>query len=44
MKYNELRQTHSDLATDLDDNNGAFHFSQPLGTIHINVLCTVSES
>lgn len=32
MKYNELRQTLSDTATDSDDNNGGFHFSHSHGT------------
>lgn len=43
MKYNELRQTHSDTATDSDDNNnnnGASlgHFNNPLphcSTLHL---------
>lgn len=30
IKYNELRQTHSDPATDSEDNNGVFPFSQSL--------------
>ncbi|TKS83195.1 Rho guanine nucleotide exchange factor 12 [Collichthys lucidus] len=33
MKYNELRQTHSDLATDLDDNNGMFYYKLSRETV-----------
>lgn len=48
MKYNELRQTHNDTATDSDDNNGVFHFSQSFKTINdesnIYLLYMDSES
>ena len=32
-KYNELRQTHSNTATDSDDNNGELHFTLSLGDV-----------